>query len=431
MSYQVNLKPLKPLSRGVSIIGIGATPFMLTKDDPEMDGLWDGEMFGYAAIEAMKDAGITAKDVDFYVHGQAGPHWQSHAGTPNIHVANWFGMKGKGSVSHSEACCTGYLNLQQAVAYVASGLYEMVITGASDMCWSIADKNKPSFYRNYGTDAMFQDTLNSIFSKDYTRWVRPMTMFSGAWLDQYVHENGLSDKQVDDVFCTMAKDCRLASSLNPLGLSRDTYDEIAQRMKMKNADEFLRSKFNPYLTRYLRVANFELRCDGSAALVVCPTEIAHRYTDHPVEVLGFGHSCLNALTPLLEKHATEAAYKQVRDLTGLTGADMDLFMTNDFIMQSQLLSAEACEYMPRNEGWKYVLEGRTNFTGDRPIQTNGGRCQYGHASAVSGLHDFYEAIKQMRGEMGPTQVKDHPVKYAMVRGFGGAQNVTCTILKYN
>ena len=46
MTYQVKLNPLKPFSRGVSIIGIGATPFMITKEDPELDGIWDGEMFG-------------------------------------------------------------------------------------------------------------------------------------------------------------------------------------------------------------------------------------------------------------------------------------------------------------------------------------------------------------------------------------------------
>ena len=105
-------------------------------------------------------------------------------------------------------------------------------------------------------------------------------------------------------------------------------------------------------------------------------------------------------------------------------------MTNDFFMQSGLLSAEACEYLPKGEGWKYVLDGRTAFDGDRPYNTNGGRCSYCHAAAASGIHDHYEAIKQMRGEMGPTQVK-HPVKYAMLRGFGGGQNVTCTILKNN
>ena len=109
---------------------------------------------------------------------------------------------------------------------------------------------------------------------------------------------------------------------------------------------------------------------------------------------------------------------------------MDLFMANDFWMQSQFLAAEACEYIPKGEAWKYVLEDRTVFDGDRPVNTNGGRCQYGHAAAASGLADHYEIVKQMRGEMGPTQVKK-PVKHAMLRGFGGGQNVVCTILKYN
>ena len=432
MGYQVKLNPLKPYSRSVSIIGVGATPFMLTKDNPEANGLCEGELFGYAAIEAMKDAGIaSAKDVDFFIHGQAGPGWQTNAGTANMHVANWFGMKGKGSCHQSEACCTGYVALEVAVSYVASGAYDVVLSGCCDMSYSPSYTDKPAFMRRYGTDEMFHDTLNSIFSKDYTMESRAAITVGGeGWLDQYVRENGLSDKQIDDVLCTLAKNARRASALNPLGLSRDTYDELARSMGMKDADEFLRSKFNPKLTRHMRVSSFEQRCDGSAALVVCPTEIAHRYTNRPVEVLGIGHSCLEGGTARLEKQATEASYKQVSELTGLTGADMDLFMANDFWIQSQILTAEACGYIPKGEAWKYALEGRTAFDGNRPINTNGGRCQFGHAHGTSGLIDHYEAVKQMRGEMGPTQVKK-PIKYAMMRGFGGAQNLTCTILKYN
>ena len=47
---------------------------------------------------------------------------------------------------------------------------------------------------------------------------------------------------------------------------------------------------------------------------------------------------------------------------------------------------------------------------------------------TSGVADFFEAVKQLRGEMGPTQIAGDP-QYAMLRGFGGGQNVTCTILK--
>ena len=47
----------------VSIIGVGCTPFMYTVDDPETNGLTEGELFGYAALKAMEDAGVTARDV--------------------------------------------------------------------------------------------------------------------------------------------------------------------------------------------------------------------------------------------------------------------------------------------------------------------------------------------------------------------------------
>ena len=429
MNYQVNLNPLKPYKRSVSIIGIGATPFMVTKDNPETNGLGEGELFGYAAIEAMKDAGITARDVDFFMHAEAGPKWMSGAETPAMHVANWFGMKGKPNLHHSEACCTGYVALEIACAYVASGMYDIVLTGGCDMAESQATMDKPSHMRRSADENDFQGALLSIYPKDYTlAGNAAANMSAEAWLDEYVHENGLEDR-VDDLMCTMAKNSRRAASLNPLSRNHDDFDQVAQQFRMKDADEFLRSKFNPRLGQYLRVANFEQRADGAAALIICPTEMAWKYTDHPVEVLGIGHSCLEGGTPLLEKQATIAAYEQVKALTGLTGRDMDLFMVNDFIMPSQLLAAEACEYLPRNEGWKYFMEGRTNFDGDRPVQTNGGRCHYGHASGTSGLHDAYEAIMQMRGKIGPTQVQ-HPVKHAMLRGFGGGQNLTCAILKY-
>ena len=72
MSFNDNVPKLKPYSRSVSIIGVGATPFVRVLDDPAVDGLCEPELFGYAARDAMKDAGIDGSDVEFYIHGQAG-----------------------------------------------------------------------------------------------------------------------------------------------------------------------------------------------------------------------------------------------------------------------------------------------------------------------------------------------------------------------
>ena len=48
MSFH-NVPKLKPYSRSVSIIGVGATPFVRILDDPAVDGLTEAELFAYAA----------------------------------------------------------------------------------------------------------------------------------------------------------------------------------------------------------------------------------------------------------------------------------------------------------------------------------------------------------------------------------------------
>lgn len=134
------------------------------------------------------------------------------------------------------------------------------------------------------------------------------------------------------------------------------------------------------------------------------------------------------MVPHLEKKATAEAARQVYEMTGVTPDEIDLLMVNDFILSSQLLAAEEVGYLPRGEGWKYVMEGRTAFDGDRPINTNGGRTSYGHAFGASGAADVYEAVMQMRGQAGDHQVKKLP-KTTMLRGFGGGQNVRVAILR--
>ena len=48
-------------------------------------------------------------------------------------------MRGKGSVSHSEGCCTGYIALEEAVMAVASGMYDIVLSGCSEQGTGMAD----------------------------------------------------------------------------------------------------------------------------------------------------------------------------------------------------------------------------------------------------------------------------------------------------
>ena len=415
-------------SRGVSIIGVGATPFFNVLDNPDYEGITEAELFAYAAKEAMEDCGLEGKDIDFFYHGECFPGALSDYMTPNMQIAEWLGMRGKGSAHHSEGCCTGYVALDMAVNAVASGKYDIVLTGCAEMCDSIFVRGKPATFRD---ELGFVDLLNVLpqsADRAYTRYMGAYGIHFDIAIREYATKYGLSDDQVDDVLNALAIAARKNSSVNERALFQYTYDVDAEEYGFDSAEEFLKSDCNPHIGQYLRASGGEKTCCGGAACIVCPTEMAYQFTDKPIEVLGIGHSCLEFAQPNLERRATEQAIAQVYEATGLGPDDIDLLLCNDFFIPSQLIAAEAAGYLPKGEGWKYILEGRTTYDGDRPMNTNGGRCAYGHAYAASGLADTYEAVKQLRGEAGAHQIKKAP-KHVMLRGFGGGQNVAATILK--
>ena len=91
----VNNVKLGKYMRSVSIVGIGATPFFNGITNAQYHGITNGELFGHAALDAMKDAGVKPRDVQYFFHGSANPHVLNGCITPNLQVADWFGMRGK------------------------------------------------------------------------------------------------------------------------------------------------------------------------------------------------------------------------------------------------------------------------------------------------------------------------------------------------
>ncbi len=432
MKQVVNQTKLGQYNRSVSIIGVGCTPFMYTVDNPETDGLTEGDMYGYAALSAMEDAGVTPQDVQYYFHGQANPLAGSNYLTPHVQIANFFGMKGKGGIHHSEACCTGYLALEQAVNAVASGKYDCVLSGCVEFGDSAADDNHPYKRKKIAMED-FLKTTKWLFDRNYARsLMAPMELIYDGTAEWYKRTRGLTDEQMDDTLNHMCINNRRNASVNPLALERKTYEEYAKEAGYDDVMDYMRSPFNAKMGDFLRLGGIELKCDGAAAFIVCATDKVEELTKgkckKPIEVLGIGSSALEATNPHFEVRATEEAVRQVYEVTGVKPEELDVFYANDFIITSHLISAEIAGYLPEGEGWKYICEGRTAYDGDKPINTNGGRTSFGHAHAASGAADIYECVKQMRGEAGEGQVKKLP-KTAMLRGYGGAQNVAAIILR--
>ena len=428
----MNQTKVNPYLRGVSIIGVGCTPFMYTVDHEETNGLTEGELFGYAALKAMEDAGVSPKDVDFYFHGEASPLNGSNYLTPNIQVANWFGMKGKASIHHSEACCTGYYAIEEAVNAVASGKYNCVLSGCVEFGDALAVPNHP-YKREKMTMEKFLQTTAWLYERGYTRsFMAGQELIYDDAAEWYKRTRGLTDEQMDDTLNWMCITNRKNASVNPLAIERKTYEELAKEFGFDNVMDYMRSPYNPKMGDFLRAGGLEIKCDGAAAVIVCATDMVDKYMGNKnhkaIEVLGVGCAASEASNPHFEVNATEEAVRQVYEVTGVKPEEIDVFYSNDFIITSHLISAEIAGYLPYGEGWKYICEGRTAYDGDKPINTNGGRTSFGHAHAASGLADLYEAVHQMRGEAGEGQMKKIP-KTAMLRGYGGAQNICTYIIR--
>ncbi len=425
--------------RSVSIIGVGCTPFMYTVENPETNGLTEGELYGYAALKAMEDAGVNPRDVDFYFHGQASPLNGSNYLTPNVQIANWFGMKGKGSIHHSEACCTGYLAIDQAVNAVASGKFNCVLTGCVEFGDSVpypadsVETPKHPYKREKMTMDKFLKTTAWLYDRTYSRsLMAPMELIYDDVAEDYVRTRGITAEQMDDTLNWMAINNRRNAAKNPLALERREFSDLAKEKGFTDVMDYMRSPFNPKMGDFLRMEGVERKCDGAAAAIVCATEmipqIAKKLNHAPIEVLAVGNAACEASTPHFEIRATERAVAAAYADSGVKPEELDLFFANDFILTSHLYAAEIAGYLPYGEGWKYICAGRTAYDGDKPINTNGGRTSFGHAHAASGLADVYEACMQMRGECGERQVKKLP-HTTMLRGYGGAQNVAAVILR--
>lgn len=425
MAKEYKTQTLRP----VAIIGVGATPYRDGNEESEIQYLTEGELFGYAAKEAMEDAGVDASQIDFFWHGAVHPTLTSFYVTPAIHMQDWVGMRGKGCAHHSEGCATGYIGLDLAVQLVGSGKYNMVLTGAIEQATQMYDGEKPAHMRKNFSMDMMMGFLMTIYDRAYGRpnGAAPVTGFDDP-MAEYMLKYDVTPEQLDAALNGMTKNNRRAAVLNERAIKRTPFEEEAAACGFDSVDEYLASPFNPKMSDYLRVNGTEARANGAAACIVCPLEDAWKYTDKPIVVLGSANRARESMQPHLERKCTEEAAAMVYEITGKTPEDIDILYANDFVIESQLTSAEAVGYLPKGEGWKYFIDGTTAFDGDKPMNTNGGRTSFGHAHGASGLQDVYEAVKQLRGECGPRQVKNDP-KTVFLRGFGGAQNVICTILE--
>jgi acetyl-CoA C-acetyltransferase len=258
------------------------------------------------------------------------------------------------------------------------------------------------------------------------------TAYGGLPTLGYAKKHHVPMAKMDEAMYAVHHNVRIHSSKNPKAYIQTTLGQEAKAAGFKSELEFWRSRKNPFLAWPTRVKSALNTVDGASAYIISSEKEAKSYfKKEPIEVAGFHWSSSNY--PWYGKDPTDWAidktsFDTAMRMAGITAKDIDYLDVHDCMQIYQLIEPEICGYFKKGEAWKAHIEGRTLYTGDKPMNTSGGRHGKGHAFAASAGASMYEAVKQMRGEAKGRQIKDEP-EVSVVHNHGYGMHTAVTVLK--
>ena len=167
--------------------------------------------------------------------------------------------------------------------------------------------------------------------------------------------------------------------------------------------------------------------DGAAAVVLCRSDLARRFTDAPVELAasglatdtmyshtkpGFGEQAAPTL-------AATAAYR----MAGITPEDVDVAELHDCFTVAELLAYEDLGFCGRGDAAAWLRAGNATLGGTLPCNPSGGLLSKGHPIGATGVAQLCEVFWQLRGEAGERQVEN--ARVGLTHNVGGNGQVCC------
>lgn len=367
--------------RDIAIIGFAETKIELRSGRSVYD------LAGEAMAGALVHAGIDKSEID----GMAVSSSFSDAGNPfygpiiSAYLGlelNWCQVSDLGGAS-----ATG--NIARAAAAIQAGLCETVIVISAD---SQSTENKQSIGAFRGE---FQ----------YPMGIMGPPGYFGLISQRYDHQYGLDLKALGKLAVTQ----RNHALMNELACEK--------LKKPITVDDYLNS---PMISDPIRMLDCVMVCDGASAFIVTTTERAKdlgaRKMVHPI---GYGER-VNYLetnpTPDITEGGHRAAGQRAFERAGMVPADIKMFHPYDDFLIAIVLQLEHLGFCEKGRGCQFVNEHDFSWRGDLPLNTGGGQISAGQAGLAGGAHNLSEALRQLFGEAGERQVKDHA--NALVTGIG-------------
>ena len=365
----------------VVILGVGLHPFGRFPEKSMTD------LGRTAALEAMKDAGVSYNDI------QAGYCGRVVASTGvGLNIFEELGSTGIPVTNVELACASSSRAAELAATAIKAGVHDMcMVVGVEKMPRGMLDLG-----RSGGGGMSFAGAMGlALLPGEYAMQARRHMALYGSKPEHFAQVSVKSHKN---------------GCLNP----------NAQYQVQLSLEEVMNSRMvaDP-ITLYQCCPT----SDGASAVVLCSEETARRYTTKPV-YLAVSMGATPIYTPgelQLSEGPTAWLAKKVYEKAGLGPEDVDVAQCHDAFTPGEVLTVEKLGFCKEGEGGVFVWEGNTEITGKKPMNTDGGLLSRGHPMGATGGAMITEIVRQLRGEAGPRQVANAKVGMIHNAGVGGIQ----------
>jgi acetyl-CoA C-acetyltransferase len=384
----------KPLA---SIVSAGLSKF------GKLEGLYAREIFADAAKEAFDNCPKLdpKKDIKALYVGHMGESYE-HQGHTGATMADWAGLGHVAATRTEAACASSGAALRAAICAVRSGLSDVVMVGGAEKMTHRATAEVTE-YLAMASDYPFEQWNGVTFPGLYA-----------LMATAHMHDYGTTERQLAEV----AVKNHYHGSMNPK----------AQMQKEITLETVLSSRIVAWP---LKLYDCSLITDGASCLILTKPEIAGRYTETPIQIVGSGQASdtigLYERASFTSLEAAKIAAKEAYEMAEMKPTEINVAEVHDCFTIAEIIAYEDLGFCRPGDGGKLAENGETKLGGRIPVNTSGGLKAKGHPVGATGTGQAYEIYLQLTGRAGKRQVKDAQI--GMTHNVGGS-GATATVHIY-
>jgi acetyl-CoA C-acetyltransferase len=377
----------KPL---VSIVSAGLSKF------GRLDGMYCRELFADAAKEAFDRCPNLnpRKDVEALFVGHMGESYE-HQGHTGPTLADWTGLLPKPAVRIESACASSGAAIRTGILAILSGMHKVVMVGGVEKM-------------THRTTAEVTEFLAMASDMPFEQW-HGIT-FPGLYAlmaTAHMHKYGTTEEQMAQV----AVKNHHNGTLNPK----------AHMQKEITVEKAMSSKV---IAWPLKLYDCSLITDGASCLILTHPDLAKKFTDVPVHIIGSGQASdaigLYEREELTTLKAARLAGQEAYRMAGVEPKDLDVAEVHDCFTIAEIMAYEDLGFCSSGKGGNLIEEGITELGGKLPVNPSGGLKSKGHPVGATGTAQAYEIYLQLTGQAKERQVEGAEIGLSHNVGGSGA-----------